>query len=474
MITKKYITLLALPFIMIASGCSKLDDFGDTNVNPAGTNEPILAALLTNVESGLGGYAAQTRGGLYGQYFSETQYSDASLYSLPQINFAGEYAGSLMDLQNIRNVNSSKNMSAVAKILQQYIYWTLTDRFGDLPYSEALNGNPTPTFDSQETIYKGILSNLKSAVDEFDNTSLITGDIINGGDVTKWKQFANSLRLLVSLRLAKVYTAADGYAALEFKSALAHSAGVIDANSKNIVIAYPGGTFKNPWFATYDGRKDYGVSNTMMSQLSAFGDTRVGAFAGASETAGSTSTSTIGVPYGVKRATAEAFTAANPTWARILRGNLRNDNSPLVLIGAAHVYLARAQAADLGWTAESIATNFQAGVNASFTQWGLTVPASSYFATTGVTLGAAGTNKKAIAIQRWIAAFPDGLQGWSIWRETGFPTLTPAIDAVNTGGQIPRRYTYGQNEYATNPVNTKAAATAMGGDTQDTKLWWDK
>jgi hypothetical protein len=212
----------------------------------------------------------------------------------------------------------------------------------------------------------------------------------------------------------------------------------------------------------------------MMNQLSAFGDTRVTAFAGASEVAGSTSTSTIGVPYGVKRATAEAFTAANPTWARVLRGDLRNDNSALVVIGAAHVFLARAHAAELGWTTESIATMFENGVKASFEQWGVTAPAASYFSTTGVTIGAKGTNLKAIAIQRWIAAYPDGFQGWGIWRETGFPVLTPAPDAVNTGGQIPRRYTFGQNEYATNPVNTKAAAAAMGGDLQDTKLWWDK
>ena len=474
MITKKYITLLLLPFIMSVVGCNKLEDFGDTNVNPSGTNAPILGALLTNVQAGIGGYAAQTRGGLYSQYFSETQYSDASLYSIPQINFAGEYSGSLMDLQNIRNVNSSKNMSAVAKILQQYIFWTLTDRFGSLPYTQALKGNATPAFDTQETIYKAILSNLKSAVEEFDNTSLITGDIINGGDVAKWKLFANSLRLLVSIRLSEVYPAADGYAALEFKNALAHTAGIIDANSKNFVIAYPGGTFKNPWFSVYDGRKDYAVSATMMKQLSDFGDTRVTAFAGASEVAGTTSTSTIGVPYGVKRATAEAFTSANPTWARILRGDLRNDNSTLVVLGASHVFLARAHAAELGWTAESIATMFENGVKASFQQWGVTAPASSYFSTTGVIIGTKGTNLKAIAIQRWIAAYPDGLQGWGIWRETGFPVLTPAPDALVAGTLIPRRYTFGQNEYATNPVNTKAAATAMGGDLQDTKLWWDK
>src|SRR5687767_9463466 len=118
MINKKY-SLFALLFLLLTSSCNKLKDFGDTNLNPAGTNTPILSALLTNVEAGLGGYAAQTRGGLYGQYFSETQYTDASLYSMPQFNFNTEYSGALYDLQNIRNTNTSKNMSAVAKILQQ-------------------------------------------------------------------------------------------------------------------------------------------------------------------------------------------------------------------------------------------------------------------------------------------------------------------------------------------------------------------
>jgi hypothetical protein len=67
------------------------------------------------------------------------------------------------------------------------------------------------------------------------------------------------------------------------------------------------------------------------------------------------------------------------------------------------------------------------------------------------------------------------LQGWNIWRKTGFPVLTPAPDAVNSSKQIPRRYTYGQGEYGTNSIEVKAKAAAMpGGDTQDAKVWWDQ
>jgi len=108
--------VLTLSAGILLTGCKRYSsDFGDTNVNPAATTSPILSALLTNVEAGLGGYGAQTRGGLYCQYFSETQYSDASLYSIPQISFEGEYSGSLMDLKQVKH-------KAEKKIIKPKIY----------------------------------------------------------------------------------------------------------------------------------------------------------------------------------------------------------------------------------------------------------------------------------------------------------------------------------------------------------------
>src|ERR1700750_478480 len=162
--TLKYMLTLLLPALFMATGCDKMKDFGNTNVNPNGTPTPILAALLTNVEAGVAGYAAQTRGALYSQYLSETQYTDVSLYSLPQVDFQGEYSGSLYDLQNIINTNSSTNMTAVARILKAFIFWTITDRWGDVPYTEALTGKTTPKYDTQETIYKGNIAELTAAV----------------------------------------------------------------------------------------------------------------------------------------------------------------------------------------------------------------------------------------------------------------------------------------------------------------------
>jgi hypothetical protein len=231
---KKFRLLFFIPAALLAFGCNKLKDFGSTNINPNASTTPIVGALLTNVQASIGGYAALTRPGLYAQYFSETQYTDVSLYSLPQLAFSGTYAGELYDLQNIINQNVSNNQSVVARILQQYIFWTLTDRWGDIPYSEALTGNPTPKYDRQEDVYKGMINTLKAAVDQFDASSPITGDIVYNGNVGNWRKLANTLRMAMALRLSKVYPSPTGYAATEFKAALGHSAGVIKCPNDNL------------------------------------------------------------------------------------------------------------------------------------------------------------------------------------------------------------------------------------------------
>jgi hypothetical protein len=419
------------------------------------------------VEAGLGGYGAQTRGGLYCQYFSETQYTDVSLYSLPQLSFEGEYSGSLYDLQNIINTNTSNNMTQAARILKAYIFSTITDRWGDIPYSQALTGNKTPAFDKQEDVYRGCMRELTQAVAAFDNTSAISGDIIYGGDVAKWKRLANTLRLRLAIQVSKRFPAGSAWAGTEFRAALADAGGTITSNADNFTVAYPGGNFRSPWFSLYDGRRDFGQSDVMVGVMSSLSDGRQVAFG----------SSTLGVPYGRVRGFVDPWCQANPNWSRILSESNRQQNGRVALVTAAETHLLRAEAADRGWTTENMGSLYQAGIEISFQQWGLAVPAGSYFTQPNVALSnpaGTGANIRNIAVQQYIAAYPDGLRGWNIWRRTGFPTLTPAQDATNSSRQIPRRYTYGQTSYASNTAAVTAAAAAIGGDTQDTKIWWDQ
>jgi hypothetical protein len=358
-------------------------------------------------------------------------------------------------------------MTQAARILKAYIFSTITDRWGDIPYSQALTGNKTPAFDKQEDVYRGCMRELTQAVAAFDNTSAISGDIIYGGDVAKWKRLANTLRLRLAIQVSKRFPAGSAWAGTEFRAALADAGGTITSNADNFTVAYPGGNFRSPWFSLYDGRRDFGQSDVMVGVMSSLSDGRQVAFG----------SSALGVPYGRVRGYVDPWCQANPNWSRILSESNRQQNGRVALVTAAETHLLRAEAADRGWTTENMGSLYQAGIEISFQQWGLAVPAGSYFTQPNVALSnpaGTGANIRNIAVQQYIAAYPDGLRGWNIWRRTGFPTLTPAQDATNSSRQIPRRYTYGQTSYASNTAAVTAAAAAIGGDTQDTKIWWDQ
>ena len=271
----------------------------------------------------------------------------------------------------------------------------------------------------------------------------------------------------MALRLSKKFPAAGGYAATEFKAAIAD--GVIEDNADNCQLVYPGGDFKNPYWSAHDGARDNGESENLFNILSGLGDGRQASFG----------SSTKPVPSGIKEADINAWIKNNIDWSRAYADAFRTQTSPVVIMNASQVFLARAEAADRGWTTEDVTAMYQNGIKASFAQWALPAPDASYFAQANVVLSSpAGTaaNLKQIATQRYLAAFPDGTQGWAEWRRTGYPVINPAPAPLNAAHvTIPRRFTYAQAEYSLNPAGVAAAvANLPGGDVQESKVWWDQ
>lgn len=467
-----------------AVSCDKVKDFEDTNTNPNGTPTPITKGLFTRAIAELGGkeggtpIAAYTRPGYYAQFFAETQYPSSSLYAIPQLEFWNFYSGYLFDLQNIINLNtdeatkatvtasgSNANQIATARIVKAYAFWTITDRWGDIPYSEALKAAPaSPKYDSQETIYADLLKELKEAVDQFDGGQPMSGDIVFNGNIGRWKRFANSLRAQIALRMSKVYPNAGGLAATEFASAIAHPAGTISSNEDNFVLNYTA-AYQNPWYSSYvvSSRVDDAIANTMTDQLSDLGDPRINNYG----------SSPVGFPYGLDRPSAIAVPEG---FGLVLKGKGMSATDGVVFLNAATVLLARAEAAELGWTSENAAELYAQGVRAGMDQWGYSGAAvDAYLATSKVAYGGSAHLEK-IGLQKWIALYPDGMQAWAEWRRTGFPVLTPAQYAENESKEIPRRFVYGTFEYGSNKANVEAAVALIPGgeDTQDARMWWDK
>jgi hypothetical protein len=188
-----------------------------------------------------------------------------------------------------------------------------------------------------------------------------------------------------------------------------------------------------------------------------------------------------GFPYGLTRTDAVNWSNANVDWARVISNAKRTATMPMYILTASQVWLARAEAAQLGWTADVVATAYANGIEQGWRQWGVYNAAdlAVYMADPDISL-AGGSVMAKIFRQRWIAAYPDGQEAWDIWREANgggnnYLVLTPA---PGSGLQIPRRLAISQNQFDLNPANTQAVAalyTVSGeADSQYARVWWDK
>lgn len=529
-IIKSLFALTVAAALFATPGCKKLEDFGNTDTRPDLANDPTTAYLLTNASVGLPGILSSTAGGirgeLYAQHWSETQYTDVSIYGNPQLDF-GSYATSMNDLQIIINLNtnpatkstfnvlgtataplgSNGSQIAIAKILKVYFIWSITDRWGDVPYTQALlgAGNLTPSYDKQSDLYPQMLTDLKDAMASFDPSAAVRGDMYYPAPKTplvasaaniklqidNWKKLANSLRMLIALRMSKVYPNTGGYAANEFADAYNDAAGAIVTNTDNMKLVYPGGTSveTNLFFSALNGRKDYAFSKTLGDILANMADPRRAAFGNAGP----------GFPYGLPRNDAVAFDGSvSGGYATPIASAFRATTSPMIILPAAYVLLAQAEAAERGWITASAQSLYEAGVTASFTQWGQSATAAATYlagAANYATGSGGGTDigflaaypsivgadavtnngLERIQLQRYLASFGDGLQAWSEWRRTGIPRLKPTVYGVNTPKEIPRRLTYGTTEYAANPASVNEAVSRLaGGDKMSSRMWWDQ
>ena len=158
-------------FILIVTGCTKFDK--DINIDPNNPSTASNAQLLTYAINQIPATIETTYPSLYTQQISDKIFTDNSRYTTVNFDFYWIYSGPLQNLQTILetksfNVNdgSKANQLAVARILKAYFFWHVTDRWGDVPYFDALKGKDffTPKYDSQKDIYYDPVLDRKSVV----------------------------------------------------------------------------------------------------------------------------------------------------------------------------------------------------------------------------------------------------------------------------------------------------------------------
>jgi len=100
---------------------------------------------------------------------------------------------------------------AAAKICKAHYMECIVDLYGDAPYSQAWQGNAnlTPAYDDDYAIYQALIGELESARNLINNAGATAEDItpydvMLGGDMTRWTEFANTIQLRMCLRMSEV------------------------------------------------------------------------------------------------------------------------------------------------------------------------------------------------------------------------------------------------------------------------------
>jgi hypothetical protein len=487
----KYL-LVGMIITIVMASCSKI---GDINYSPNNPKEPQTGLLITNAQrQSIPGLIGSITPRHYVQYTADVIYTQGSRYFDKLFDYSATYSGPLADLNLIIKLNTddatkslpnvigpggggtNANQIASSRVLRAFIFLNWTDRWGDIPYSEALKGieDLSPKFDLQKDIYNDIFKELTEAVAQFDAAGTLKGDILLGNSIPKWKKFANTIKLVAALHLSKI-DAALGKA--KFNEALA--AGVITSNADNIKYAYLlESANENPIYNNYEVAKryDYAVSKYFVDTLISSADPRLPIYAD-KNSAGIYA----GMPYGLAAGTGyNSGTIAAPGNVSLIGSKFRVQNAPTDIYNYAGVLFAVAEASKLGWitgTPDDVAakTAYDAGIAASMSQHGIAgAAATAYAAQPSIVYNPA----KAIAqiiYQKYVANFMAySYETWADWRRTNFPALVPAPAAYTSPKEIPRRQAYNAQEASLNTDNYNTVVARQGPDELLTRIWWDK
>jgi len=362
------------------------------------------------------------------------------------------------------------NYEAISLTLNAWLYSLLSDSFGDVPMTEAVQGDLgiyTPVFDTQQLIYTTLIADLERA-NTLYNTSrpMIFGtDILYGNNISYWRKFTNSLRLRILLRVSK-RTEIDAFG--KMAEILNNPAtNPVFANNTEAAILKITGVVPNmsPWGRAIDFTTFRATGGFFIDNLNDFIDPRLAKWNSLARTSDGKSTIGYkGIPSGYDGPESQ-FTYLPSNFNVILA------TAPMtsVIMTYAEVEFIKAELAQKGKITGSAATFYQNGVKASIEQWGAVLP-SNYFTNTKAAYD--GTLER-IMLQKYYALFFNDYQQWFEYRRTGFPVLPKGAGLLNNK-IMPVRFRYPTTVVTNNNANYTKAVTSMGGDDINTKVWWEK
>lgn len=419
---------------------------------------------------------------LYSQQWSQPDYTEESRYQIrTNVNYnlwLAYYHDVLNNLEESVKQNEadlisgSPNKSAISKILKSWAFHVLTDIYGDVPYTEALQGEAAlnPKYESSQVIYTDLLKTLKEQVEILDEgqPSYGAGDNIYGGDVIKWKKFANSLIVRIALRMVDKDPQA-ARAAIE----AAVSSGVFQGNEDNALYHYlANAPNNNPINESYKSRTgDFSVSKTLVDYMKEVNDPRLAVYASPAAVSGEY----VGYVYG-------SSTVINANQVSLPGTRIRAAEEPGIFMSYPEVAFALAEAAERGFSVGGTAEDFyKKGITASMNYWGVTDgnAINQYIAANPYS---SADWKNVVGVQKWLAMYMQGIQAWlerirlDIKKPGGAQLfVAPVSGSLDQNVDfVPYRMTYPVEEQTRNAVNYRDAVSKIAGgvDSKGAKQWW--
>lgn len=480
---------------LLVVGISACEQFEEFNENP---NEPTVVpanvlmpgAIRQSVNTAVD--AAYLVGNNAAQLSAKTLRLEVDAYNwnaFPKY-WDGWYRG-LTDIYEIERLaleDGNEAQEGAAITLRSWIFASLTNAYGDIPYFEAIDGlasNFTPVYDSQEEIYADLLDQLERA-----NTLLasgdgsIEGDILFDGNAAKWRKFANSLRL----RLLMYANGQLPDVGAQFASIVSEGA-IMESNADNATLTYTG-SFPNEFPLVNLKTGDFdavGLAAASLNVMEQYQDPRllryarpnnedfdddptfIGAINGQGEGCTKDGASRLGIQYynypGLTTASQESLPMAEG-----------------IIMTYAEVEFLLAEAAAKGWISEEVEAHYRAGIAASMEYRSVDLAPFGWtsFDDFYDNSGVAYDTVTDIWEQKWLAMFFHGLdqyfevRRWYIESGSSFdgiPFLSASCGNINND-RLPLRFLYPGQEQSLNAANYNDAIGDLGGtNSQNAAMW---
>lgn len=465
----KLYSLILLIFTMTACSESVMDEINQNPNNPTSmASRFILTDVMTSTSFSITGadyafYAScylELNVGVWGQmYNAETRVSEPISSTTYNNGWVAQY-NNLHSLKIIIEKCTTGDEAGnylnlgIAQVLSAYNLAMLTDLYGDVPYTEALQPGVIfqPKIDKQQALYTEVFRLLNDAIVNLNKTttfpSLATQDLIYGGNKTKWLKATNGLLARYTMRLSKVspnYSKVLEYAAASFAN-----------NTEEFKFTYTGSTSVNPFSRFFQDRNYFGASQSLNDKLVARNDPRKAKFF--KPVSGTT---VVFAPNG-KPDQRQAYYGYS---------GLTSTTAPTFLMSYHELQFLKAEAY-MRQTPVSVASAEAAlieGIKAAFVKVGLTAADATSYYTTSVKALFDANPLKEIMNQKYLSAYEDeGVEAFNDYRRLKGMNETH-VTLVNTL-QFPLRFTYGSSDVTTNP-NVRDAY-GDGSYVYTEKVWW--